>query len=122
MKNITEAGQRGITVVYLRTASANPHDSRLGIQRQLRACERFARNLGWSLSGVYADVGISGLSENRSALAQMMRDLSRGHIRRVVVADPARLARSVSLGRRLVERIRRQGASLTFPGDGQEIN
>lgn len=122
MRDRTETTQGGATVVYLRTASASPHDSRLGIQRQLQACEHHAHNLGWSLSGVYVDVGVSGLSENRPALAQMMRDLSRGHIRRVVVADPVRLARSVSLGRRLVARIRRQGASLTFPGAGRDIN
>lgn len=83
------------TVAYLRTASANQLDSRLGLERQRRDCEDYARSLGVRITCIYADVGVSGLREDRPALGQLLRDLSRGGIRRVIVADPARLARIV---------------------------
>ena len=103
------------TVAYLRTASANQVDSRLGIERQLRDCEDYARSLGVRITRTYADVGVSGLREERPALAQLLRDLSRGGIRRVIVADPARLARSPQLAQRLQKRIRRRKATLAIP-------
>jgi DNA invertase Pin-like site-specific DNA recombinase len=105
------------TVTYLRTASSDQADSRLGLERQLRDCEDYARSLGVRITRTYADVGVSGLREDRPALAQLLRDLSRGGIGRVIVADPARLARSRQLEQRLQERIRSQGATLTMPCD-----
>jgi site-specific DNA recombinase len=104
-----------LTVAYLRTASSNQIDSRLGLERQLRDCEDYARSLGVRIVRTYADAGVSGLAESRPAFAQLMKDLSKGGIRRVIVADPARLARSRQLERRMSERIRRSGATLSMP-------
>lgn len=111
-KTITGSGR---TVAYLRTASANQIDGRLGLARQQDACESYARSLGVRISRIYADVGESGTSERRPLLTQLMSDLSRGGIRRVIVAGPARLARSQELEARLTIRIRRYGASLAIP-------
>lgn len=104
-----------LTVAYMRTASAEQADSRLSLARQQDACGDFARSLGARITRTYFDVGVSGLDEQRPALTQLMRDLSRGRIHRVVIADPTRLARGRQLEDRLAERIRRYGASLAIP-------
>jgi DNA invertase Pin-like site-specific DNA recombinase len=112
----------GHTVAYLRTATANPVESRLGLARQQDTCEDFAGSLGVQITRVYLDVGVSGLSEERPALTQLLRDLSSGEIRRVVIADHARLARNRQLEDRLSQRIRRYGASLAIPCFQREVN
>lgn len=117
MENITKAPNGEATVAYLRTASANQIDSKLGILRQRQVCEEYARRLGQHLSTIYVDVGMSGLSDRRPALRQLTCDLSQGHIRHVVIADPTRLARSASLERHLSQLIRGHGATLTGPCD-----
>jgi DNA invertase Pin-like site-specific DNA recombinase len=109
----------GRTVAYLRTASSDQLDSKRGLDTQRWACEGYARSVGLRITRIYADMGISGLSEQRPALTELMHDLSRGGIRRVLIADPARLARSRQLAEKLSERIRRNGASLAKPGDSR---
>jgi DNA invertase Pin-like site-specific DNA recombinase len=106
-----------VAVIYIRTATADLRGSRLGVERQRLVCEEYALRLGLHITDTYVDVGVSGLRESRPALDQLMLDLSRGHIRHVVIADPARLARSRELAQRLHEHIRSEGASLTTPCD-----
>jgi DNA invertase Pin-like site-specific DNA recombinase len=112
-----------VTVAYLRTATADRVGSSIGLARQRRACEQHASALGLRLGAVYADVGVSGLSEHRPALDQLMLDLARGHIRRVVIAGWDRLARSWQLERRIRDRIGSHGAVLATPCEiGQVTN
>lgn len=107
-----------ITVAYMRTATGNRRDARMSLERQHRACTDYADALGLRVSVVYFDIGASGLAEHRPALDQLMHDLSDGHISHVVVADPARLARSSELERGLQQRIRSEGATISSPCDG----
>jgi DNA invertase Pin-like site-specific DNA recombinase len=99
-------------VAYLRTASADREDSRLGLERQRQLCDEFAHQLGLRITGTYSDVGVSGLSEQRPGLERLLLDLASESIGYVLTADRARLARSVSLARSLEERITRSGANL----------
>jgi DNA invertase Pin-like site-specific DNA recombinase len=108
-----------ITVAYMRTATAERVESRISLARQQDACEDFAHSLGARITRTYFDVGVSGLSEQRPALTQLMRDLAHGQIRRVVIADPARLARSRELEQRLQQRIRSEGATISSPCDSR---
>jgi DNA invertase Pin-like site-specific DNA recombinase len=110
-----------VTVAYLRTATADRVGSSIGLEQQRRACERHAQALGLRLGAVYADVGVSGLSEHRPALDQLMLDLARGHIRRVVIAGWERLARSWQLERRIRDRIGSHGATLATPGESPQV-
>ena len=120
MRDITSTpGNTRITVAYLRTASRNQFDSRLGLGRQLQDCEDYARSLGVRIARIYADAGVSGLAERRPALYQLMRDLSIGSICRVIVADPARLARDRELEQHLQQRIRNEGATISLPCDSR---
>jgi DNA invertase Pin-like site-specific DNA recombinase len=100
------------TVAYLRVASGDVVTGKARLECQLRACEEYARLLGCRVTRAYADLGVSGMSDRRPALTQLLRDLSRGEIGRVVVTDSARLARSPELARWLQERIRSNGAIL----------
>jgi len=108
-----------VAVAYMRTATAEQEGSRIGLERQRRTCQQHARALGLRLNAIYADVGVSGLSEHRPALDQLMLDLAHGHVRCVVVADPSRLARNQGLDERIGDRIRSQGATLTMPDESR---
>lgn len=107
--------QAEVAVAYLRTASANHVESSLSLKRQRLTCYEYRHQLGLQVSAIYSDVGVSGLTEHRPALDQLMLDLSQGHIRYVVIPDPDRLARNRELEQRLQERIRSKGATLSMP-------
>jgi DNA invertase Pin-like site-specific DNA recombinase len=90
-----------ITVAYLRTASGNRLDSGLSLAVQRKTCEDYARRLGVRISLVYVDAGVSGLSEGRVGLRQLLRDIVCLRIGRVIVAEPTRLSRSLRLQQQL---------------------
>jgi DNA invertase Pin-like site-specific DNA recombinase len=110
-----------VTVAYMRTATADRSVTGASLERQRLACEAYAQSHGWQVSAIYTDVGVSGLSEHRPALGQLMHDLSRGHIRHVVMADPDRLARSSELERRLQQRVRSKGVTISSPCDSRQL-
>jgi len=117
MENITKQ----LTVAYMRTATADPRTTGMSLERQHQACVEYADTLGLHVRAVYYDVGVSGLSEERPALARLMRGISRGRIRHVVMADPDRLARNRELEQRLQKRIRGRGASVSSPCDSRTL-
>lgn len=110
-----------VTVAYMRTATVDRRVTVLSLERQRQACEEYAHALGRRVSAIYADIGVSGLSEHRPALDQLMLDLERGHIRCVVMADPDRLARSRQVEQRLQQRVRRKGATISSPCDSTQV-
>lgn len=120
MNDIQTTPTSTAAVAYMRTATIEQAGSRIGLERQRRTCEQHAQALGLRLDMIYADVGVSGLSERRPALDQLMRDLARGRIRYVVIAAPYRLARSWAVDRRIRNRIRSQGATISFPCDSRQ--
>jgi DNA invertase Pin-like site-specific DNA recombinase len=121
MNDIHRKPTNASAVAYMRTATRDQAGSRIGLERQRRACEQHAHALGLRLTMIYADVGASGLSEHRPALNQLMSDLARGRIRRIVIEAPYRLARTQELEQRLRRRIRRHGASITMPCDSRQL-
>ncbi len=110
----------GVAVAYMRTATAEQRGSGIGLKRQRRACDQQAQTLGLRLGAIYADVGVSGLSEGRPALDQLMLDVASGRIGHVVVAGPDRLARNPELEQRIAKRISDEGVTLTMPGDCEQ--
>jgi DNA invertase Pin-like site-specific DNA recombinase len=116
-----ESISKQITVAYMRTATADRRVARISLERQDQACKEYADALGLCVSAVYYDVGASGLAEHRPALDQLMRDLSCGRIRHVVMADPDRLARNRQLEQQLQERVRGRGASISSPCDSKQL-
>lgn len=110
-----------VAVAYIRTATAEQVGSRIGVERQRRICERYAYALGLRLGAIYADVGVSGLAEQRPALDRLLLDLACGDIEYVLTADPARLARNQKLELRIRERISSRGTTLAMPEDDREV-
>jgi len=110
-----------VTVAYMRTATVDRRVTRISLERQHQACKEYADALGLRVRAVYCDVGVSGLSEHRPALDQLMLDLFDGGIRHVVMADPDRLARNRQLEQRLYERIRVHGADASSPCDSRQL-
>jgi DNA invertase Pin-like site-specific DNA recombinase len=111
----------GVAVAYIRTATAAQAGGRVGLERQRRVCEQHAHALGLRLGTIYADIGVSGLAEQRPALDQLLLDLACGDIEYVVTADPARLARNQELERRIYDRIGSHGVTLTMPEDDRPV-
>lgn len=61
---------------------------------------------------VYADARRSGLYPDRPALRRLLADVRRGGVRRVVVRDLARLARSATLLESILRELRAAGVEL----------
>lgn len=69
---------------------------------------------------VYADAGRSGLDAGRPALRRLLADARRGGLRRAVVRDLARLARSAALLDTILRELRAAGVELlTVEGAGR---
>lgn len=115
MRDITSASSNPrITVAYLRSASGNRFQGGLSLAAQRKTCEDYAHHLGIRISLVYADAGVSGLSDAHAGLRQLLHDIVCLRIGRVIMAEPTRLSRSPRLQQQLQARIR-SGASITYP-------
>jgi DNA invertase Pin-like site-specific DNA recombinase len=121
MNDIHTKPTKQVAVAYIRTATAEQAGSRIGVERQRHTCEQRAHALGLRLGAIYADVGVSGLDEQRPALDQLLLDLACGDIEYVLTADPARLARNQELERRIRDRIGSHGATLAMPEDDRHV-
>ncbi|MBI5031897.1 MAG: recombinase family protein [Chloroflexi bacterium] len=80
--------------IYARTAvrKQSPHND--GIRMQIEVCMKFANENGYQVTGVFTDVGYSGLRLDRPGLDKMRKLIARQSIDAVVVSDLWRLTRS----------------------------
>jgi DNA invertase Pin-like site-specific DNA recombinase len=97
--------------VYIRTAQkrATGHNS---VENQLGRCSAAARTMGVAVNGSYVDDGVSGLTQDRPGLSEMMLALRRHPTDCVIVASQDRLARSRMVSLRLERALTATGASL----------
>jgi DNA invertase Pin-like site-specific DNA recombinase len=63
-------------------------------------------------AAVYSDPGRSGLDADRPGLRRLLADVRRGDLRRVVVRDLTRLARSAALLETILRELRAAGVEL----------
>jgi DNA invertase Pin-like site-specific DNA recombinase len=101
--------QNCTAVAYLRVAALSPH-SQPALIRQMDSCELYAQSTGLRISRLYVDVGQSGNRSDRPALTSLLREVWPRRIKRVIVADATRLARSRELERSLLRVLARRGA------------
>jgi DNA invertase Pin-like site-specific DNA recombinase len=79
--------------IYARVSTANNgQDPRV----QTRELQEYCQRRGWTVSGEYVDIGISGTKEKRPELDRLMADAHRRLFSAVVVFRFDRFARSVS--------------------------
>lgn len=103
--------------IYARVSTANNGQDPTMQTRELREyCER----RGWTVSGDYIDIGISGTKEKREALDRLMADAHRRRFDCVVVWKFDRFARSVSHLLRALENFRSLG--IEFVSFSEQMN
>jgi DNA invertase Pin-like site-specific DNA recombinase len=78
-------------VCYLRVSRADQNSA-----MQLEATSALVRQRGWSLVRTFADEGLSGASDKRPALLELMQQAKRGAFDVVVVYKSDRMFRSTS--------------------------
>jgi DNA invertase Pin-like site-specific DNA recombinase len=104
-----------ICVIYARTACDTIQ--RAGIIEQSRLCQEFiAKRKGWTLVKEYCDSGVSGMQVHKPALSQLLSDVKKGGIDKVVVTDVARLHRgdTVDYADYFIQEFKRRGAEVVF--------
>jgi DNA invertase Pin-like site-specific DNA recombinase len=92
--------------IYARVSTANNGQDPTMQTRELR---EYAARRGWTISGEYVDIGISGTKEKRPELDRLMSDAHRRRFDAVVVWKFDRFARSVSHLLRALESFKAQG-------------
>ena len=92
--------------IYARVSTANNGQDPAMQTRELR---EYAGRRGWTVTGEYVDVGISGTKERRPELDRLMGDAHRRRFDAVVVWKFDRFARSVSHLLRALETFKAQG-------------
>ena len=100
--------------VYARTAADD--DAGTACRGQVREALCLVEDAG--KAALYADARGSGLDADRPALRRLLADVRRGRIRRVVVRDLARLARSATLLQTIIGELRAAGVELVTIGEG----
>jgi len=100
--------------VYARTAADD--DAGTACWGQVREALGLVEDAG--AAAVYADARSSGLDADRPALRRLVADIRRGRLRRVVVRDLTRLARSATLLQTILGELRAAGVELVTIGEG----
>jgi DNA invertase Pin-like site-specific DNA recombinase len=92
--------------LYARVSTA---DKGQDPQMQLRELREYCDRRGWTVTGEYVDVGVSGAKDSRPELNRLMADANRRKFDAVVVWRFDRFARSVSHLLRALETFRSLG-------------
>jgi len=93
MPEIVQAGLR--LAIYARVSTDEQREGQT-IDSQVSEVERFARDKGWPITGVYKDEGWSGGIMERPELDRLRDDAQKGVFEAVLINDVDRLARDVA--------------------------
>jgi DNA invertase Pin-like site-specific DNA recombinase len=77
---------------------------------------------GFNLEKTYSDEGISGATEKRKGLDQMLADAKRGHFKVLIVMEISRLARDVRHLLNLLHQLDEIGVAVISIREGIEFN
>lgn len=106
-----------LCIIYARVSTEDQARNGFSLGAQVRECKERARALGYSDAAIHVltDEGYSGDAVDRPGLNRL-RDLvaEPGRVGHVVILDPDRFARSLSLQLVVTEEIIRGGAALEF--------
>ncbi len=97
-------------VIYSRVSSVG---SRQDTERQTKELTEYAARMGYNLIGVYEEK-ISGFKKNedRPVLSQMLKDIERGKINKVLTWELSRIGRNVIQGLSFIEELNTRKVSL----------
>ncbi len=104
--------------IYARYSSDLQRPS--SIADQIRKCEEFGRDQGWTKDGVYSDEAVSGVSTERPELQRMLAAAFSAHrpFDVILVDDTSRISRSLSDAVQLFEKLRFAGVRVIAVGQG----
>jgi len=96
--------------IYLRVSGLSQVDGQ-GFDRQLAACEKYAKDNNIEIVHVYREEGVTGKSEldNRPALQQLIADLLSNGTRLVLIERLDRLARDLIIQESILRDMERKG-------------
>ena len=94
------------TALYARVSTL---DKGQDPQMQLRELREYCQRRGWTVTGEFVDVGVSGSKDSRPELNRLMTDAHRRNFDAVLVWRFDRFARSVSHLLRALETFKSQG-------------
>jgi DNA invertase Pin-like site-specific DNA recombinase len=112
---------------YLRTSNLNKRNAENSDSqvRQKKAIKRFCSSKKWKIKDFYYDLGVSGDSgtdlSNREAFSDMLSEMKSNGIKRFVVADSSRLARSVITAAIINDDLRKHGISAIDAATGRDL-
>ena len=98
-------------VIYSRVSSVG---NRQDNERQTNELTEYAARMGYNLIGVYEEKisGFSKKNEERPILTQMLKDIDRGKIDKVLTWELSRIARNVIQGLTFIEELNSRKVSL----------
>src|SRR5580698_7289684 len=111
MPEIAEAVQR--LAIYARVSTDEQREGQT-IDSQVSELERFSREKGWPITGIYKDDGWSGGIMERPELDRMRDDAPNGLFDAVLINDVDRLARDVALLGIIKRDLERKGIKVIF--------
>src|ERR1035441_6252194 len=108
---ITEAGLR--LAIYARVSTEEQREGQ-NIDSQVAELERFSREKGWPITGIYKDEGWSGGIMERPELDRLRDDAQKGVFEAVLINDVDRLARDVAHLGVIKRDLERRGIKVIF--------
>ena len=106
------------TALYCRTATKITVLENDGIEVQKSRLLRFAKENGYTNPVFYLDNGESGVTLDRPALSEMIKQIKAGEIERVIIYDTSRLSRSIIHLHELMALCVKKGVELISMTDG----
>ena len=102
------------TVLYCHTASGGTD----AIKSQFELLLRFSQKVGYSPTSAYFDCNESGVTLDRPGMQMLLTDIRAGKVKRVIVKDLSRLARSLFNSQELIGVFNKYGVELISVNDG----
>ncbi len=105
--------------IYIRSALKDKSGK---IERQSEQLQKYAFENGGTVVGIYVDNGRSGCRMfGRRSLKKMLRQCKKGEVDEVLILTQSHLARKVKIYRKVCDKLKKYGVSLTAT-DRQNID
>jgi len=105
--------------IYSRVATVNEEFNVIEIQEN--SLIQFAVSRGYTNYACYQDNGVKGFSLDRPGLNRMMADIRNGTIDVVIVRDPDRIARGMSLLIEWMDSVKDHGVEVIFANNNESV-
>lgn len=116
-KTTTTLADEAPTAIYMRVSTTKQEDN-YSLAAQETKLTQFCTAQGWPIAGRYVDVGTGTSTEKRPKFLEMMEAARNGKVKRIVVTQLDRFARSTKDFLRSVEELNQVGCMLVMLKEG----